>query len=184
MLLSCVKIWYRADSNVLKFASVQSTASVDRSTVSTLSALTKVGSPWSDHSTCIHKCSSAMEFLNWPLSWLPSQLFGIRSLTLYGLAVSAGPAESLCMAPEMLLITSSLPLMGVCIPSRTRCKESTISCLICCCNVIKSAVATPACCCATAAAAAISRASECLHLRWRSAALHHHDKCNSILWQS
>ena len=59
------------------------------------------------------------------------------------------------MALEMLLIASSLPLVAVCISSRTRCKESAISCLICCCNVIKSPVmATPACCHATAAAAA------------------------------
>ena len=54
----------------------------------------------------------------------------------------------------MLLIASSLPLIGVCISSRTRCKESAISCLICCCNVIKSAVvAMPTCYCETAGAA-------------------------------
>ena len=59
------------------------------------------------------------------------------------------------MALEMLLIASSLPLIAVCISSRTRCKESAISCLLCYCNVIKSAVvAMPACCFATAAAAA------------------------------
>ena len=70
-------------------------------------------------------------------------------------AVSAGPAERLCMALEMLLIASSLPLTAVCISSRTRCKESSISCLISCCNVIKSAVvAMPACHYATAVAAA------------------------------
>ena len=49
------------------------------------------------------------------------------------------------MALEMLLIASSLPLIAVCISSRTRCKESAISCLICCCRVIQSVVvATPA----------------------------------------
>ena len=59
------------------------------------------------------------------------------------------------MALEMLLTASSLPLIAVCISSRTRCTESAISCLICCCNVIKSAVvAIPACHYATAAAAA------------------------------
>ena len=59
------------------------------------------------------------------------------------------------MALEMLLIASSLSLIAVCISSRTRCKESAISCLICCCNVIKSAVvAMPACHYATAVAAA------------------------------
>ena len=59
------------------------------------------------------------------------------------------------MALEMLLAASSLPLIAVCISSRTRCKESAISSLICCCNVIKSAVvAMPACYNATAAAAA------------------------------
>ena len=111
-------------------------------------------SPWSHHD-CIRKCSSAMKFLNWPSSWLPFQLFGIKSLILYGLAVSAGPAESFCMTLEMLLSASSLPLIAVCISSRTRCNESAVSCLICCCNVIRSAVvATPACYSATAAAAA------------------------------
>ena len=96
-----------------------------------------------------------MKFLNWPLSWLPSQLFGTKSLILCGLAVSAGPAESLCMALELLLIASSLSLVAVCTCSRTRCKESATSCLICCCNIIKSAVvATPACYHATAAAEA------------------------------
>ena len=126
--------WYRV---VSKSAFVQSTASVEHSTWSTLSTLTRIRSPWSDHA-CIHKCSSAMKFLGWPLSWLPSQLFGINSLILYGLADSAGPAESLCMALAMMLIASSLPLIAVCITSRTRCKESAISCLICCCNVMKS----------------------------------------------
>ena len=66
----------------------------------------------------MHKCSSAMKLLNWPLSWLPSQLYGIKSLILCGLAVSAVPAERLCMALEMLLIASSLPLIAVCISSR------------------------------------------------------------------
>ena len=112
------KTWYSAVSSVLKPASVQSTASVGRSTLSTLSTLAKIRSPWSDHA-CIHKGSSAMKFMNWPLSWLPSQLFGIKSLILYGLAVSAGPAENLCMALEMLLIASSLP---VCISPRTCCR--------------------------------------------------------------
>ena len=92
---------------------------------------------------------------NWPLSWMPSQLFGIKSLVLYGLAASAGPGEILCMALEMLLIAYSLPLIAVHISSRTRCKVSAISCLICCCNVTKSAVvAIHACCYANAAAAA------------------------------
>ena len=50
-----------------------------------------------------------MKFLNWPLSWLPSQLLGTRSLILYGLAVSAG---SLCMVLELLPIASSLPLIA------------------------------------------------------------------------
>ena len=59
------------------------------------------------------------------------------------------------MALEMLLIACSLPLIAVCISSRTRCKESVISCLICCCNIIKSAVvAMRACYSATAVAAA------------------------------
>ena len=44
------------------------------------------------------------------------------------------------MAVEMLLIASSLPLTAVCISSRTRCKESASSCLICCCKVTESAV--------------------------------------------
>ena len=80
-------------------------------------------------------------------SRLPPQLLGVKSLILYGVAVSAAPAESLCMALEMLLIASSLPCIAQCISSRTRCKEYAISCLICCCNVIKSAVvAMPACC--------------------------------------
>ena len=58
------------------------------------------------------------------------------------------------MAVEMLLIAPSLPLIVVCISSRTRCKKSAISCLICCYNIIQSAVvAIPACHCATAAAA-------------------------------
>ena len=39
-----------------------------------------------------------MNVLNWTSSWLPSQLFGIKSLILYGLCVSARPAESLCAA--------------------------------------------------------------------------------------
>ena len=79
----------------LKSASVHSTASVDRSTLSTLSSLTRIRSTWSDHA-CIHKCSSAMKFLNWPLSWLPSQLFGDRSLALQ--------LGCFCMALEMLLV--------------------------------------------------------------------------------
>ena len=55
---------------------------------------------------------------------------------LYGWADSPGPAESLCMALEMLLVASSLPLVAV-----------SSSCLICCCNVIQSApVAILACC--------------------------------------
>ena len=54
------------------------------------------------------------------------------NVILQGLAVSAGLAESLCMALEMLLISSCLPLIAVCISSRTRCKESGISCMICC----------------------------------------------------
>ena len=62
------------------------------------------GPPWSDRA-CIHTCSSAMKFLNWPFSWLLSQLFGVKSLILYGLAVSAKPAW---------------------ISSRTRCKESAL----------------------------------------------------------
>ena len=66
----------------------------------------------------MHKCSSAMKLLNWPLSLLPSQLFGIKSLILSGLAVSAVPAERPCMALEMLLIASSLTLIAVCISSR------------------------------------------------------------------
>ena len=103
--------------------------SVERSALSTLSTITRIRSPWSDHA-CIHKCSSAMKFLNWPFIWLPSQLFGIKSLILYGLPVSAGPAESLCLALEMLLIASNLPLIAMCISSRTRCKESAIFCLI------------------------------------------------------
>ena len=94
---SCVvvlcKTWCRAVSSVPKSASVHSTASVERSTLPTLSTLTKIHSPLSDHA-CVHKCSFAMKFLNWPFSWLSSKLFGIQSLILYGLAVSAGPAES------------------------------------------------------------------------------------------
>ena len=78
---------------------------------------------------------------------MPSQLFGIKSLILYGLAVCGRHVESLCMALEMLLIASSLPLLAVVYISSRICEESSISCLICCCNVIKSAaVATPACC--------------------------------------
>ena len=53
-----------------------------------------------------------MKFLNWPFSWLLSRVFGIKSLILYGLAISANLAESLCMALEMLLIASSLPLIA------------------------------------------------------------------------
>ena len=127
-----------------------------------------------------------MKFLNWPVSWLLPQLFGIRSLILHGLAVSAGPAESLCMALEML-IASSLPLIAVCIYSRTRCKESAISCLICCCNGIKSAVvAIPACCHVVRLQLLqrISRASNWLHFRWRLSALRHHVKWNSVLGPS
>ena len=96
-------------------------------------------SPEFVHHACIRKCSSGHEVPELALSWLASQPFGIKSLILYGLAVAAVPAESLCMALEMLLIAPSLPLIAVCVSSRTRCKES-ISCLICCCNVIKSAV--------------------------------------------
>ena len=172
-------------SNVLKPASARSTASVDRSTLSTLSTLTRIRSPWSDHA-CIHKRSSALKFLNWHLSWLPSQLSGIRSLILCGMAVSAGPAESLCMALEILLIAPCLPLI-VCISSRSRCKESAFSCLICCCNVIKSAVvAIPACCYVMRRLLLlrqISRASNRLHSRWRLSALRHHVKWNSVLWR-
>ena len=57
------------------------------SALSTPSTLTRIRSPWCDHA-CIHMCSPAMEFLNGPLSWLPSQLFGIKSLTVYGLGCS------------------------------------------------------------------------------------------------
>ena len=140
----------RAVSSVLKSASLQSTASVERSTLSTLSTLTSIRSPWSDLA-CIHKCSSAMKFLNWPLSWLQAQLFGIKSMILYGLAASAGPAEILRMALEMLLIASSLPF-----DSRVHLfADSLRRSLPCCCNVIKSAfVAMPACYCTTPAAAA------------------------------
>ena len=109
--VSFVVVLYRAVSSVLKSASVQSAATVQRSTLATLSTLTKIRSPWSDHA-CIHMCSSVMKFLNWPFTWLPSQLFGIKSLILYGLSASAGPAESLCMALEMLPVASSLPLVA------------------------------------------------------------------------
>ena len=68
------------------------------------------------------------------LSWLASQLFRIKSLIQHGLAVSARPAESLCEALELLLIAFSLPLIVACISSRTSCKGSEISCLICCCK--------------------------------------------------
>ena len=87
---------------------MQYTASVERSILSTPSTLTRIRSPRSDHAS-IHKCSSDTKFQNWPLSWLPSQLFSIRSLILYGLAISAGLAESLCMALEMLQIASNPP---------------------------------------------------------------------------
>ena len=83
-----------------------------------------------------------------------------------------------------LLFVSDLPWIAVCISSRTRCKESAISCLICCsCNVIKSdAVAVLACCqvMRLLLRRRISRASK-LHLRWRLNALRYHDKCSSVL---
>ena len=99
---------------------------------------------------------------------------------LYGLAVSAG---SLCMALEMLLIASSLPLIAVCISSRTRCKNSAIPCLICCCNVKSAEKAIPACCYIVRLLLLlrISRASKWLHLRWRLSALRYHVKWNSVL---
>ena len=64
-----------------------------------------------------------MKFLNWP--WLPSQIFGIKSLILYGFA--AGPAENLCMAlGDAAYSHPRLPLIAMCISSRTRCKESAL----------------------------------------------------------
>ena len=95
------------------------------------------------------------------------------------------------MALEMLLIASSLPSIVVCIPSRTRCKESAISCLTCCCNVIKSAVvAILAYYYATAAAADLEppSGSTCDGAGSRGATpcsrgACRRVKCNSILWQ-
>ena len=62
----------------------QSTESVLLSNLSVLSTLTSTVSPPLDHA-CIHKCKSDMECPNYPLSLLPPQYLGMKSLIRYGL---------------------------------------------------------------------------------------------------
>ena len=150
-----------------------STASVDGSTLSTPSTLTRIRSPWSDPA-CIHKCSSAMKFLNWPSSWLPSQLFGVKPLILYGLPVSAEPAESQSAIDcREQFFTDSL--QRVC---------NLLSDLLLQRNVIKTAVVAILACCYVVRPLLLprnSRASNRLHLRWRLSALRYNVKWNSVL---
>ena len=128
---------------------------------------------WSDPA-CTQKCSSAMKFLNWPSSWLPSQLFGMKPLILYGLPVSAEPAESQSAIDCCVhLFTNSL--QGVC---------NLLSGLLLQRNVITSAVVPILACCYVVRPLLLPRkwrASNRLHLRWRLSALRYNVKWNSVL---
>ena len=94
-------------------ASIVANCSCEQSTDSVLSwllelsRLTSSVSP-SLHHACILKCRSDMKCLNSPLSLLPSQFLGIRSLIRYGFR--AGFAVALCHAVAMPLNMSNLPL--------------------------------------------------------------------------
>ena len=126
-----------------------------------------------------HKCSSAMKLLTWPLSWLPSQLIGIKSLILYGLDVSAGPAESVWMALEM---------PADCIQSassQTRCKECAhllpdmlLQRHHVCCGGHTCLPLCDCCCCLGSPGLTSNFACD-----GALTSLRYHDKCNSILWQ-
>ena len=65
--------------------------------------LTSVLSPSSDHA-CIHKCKSDVKCLNYPLSLLPSQFLGMKSLIRYSYA------DTLCNGVAMRFNMSNLPL--------------------------------------------------------------------------
>ena len=150
---------------------MQSTASVVPSTLSTPSTLTRIRPPWSDHPQ-VQLCHEVPE-----LAFVMAAVPALRSEV-------ADPVRLLqdllrASALEMLLIASSLPLIAVCISSRTRGKESAISCLICYCNLIKSAVvAILACYCATAPAAADLSVKSLCNLTMRE----RESNANSILW--
>ena len=98
---------YSDASIVANCSCEQSTESVLSWYLSELSRLTRSVSP-SLHHACILKCRSDMKCLNSPLSLLPSQFLGIRSLIRYGFR--AGFAVVLCHAVAMPLNMSNLPL--------------------------------------------------------------------------
>ena len=86
----------------LNATSEQSTA---RELLSNLSVLLNADKPSSDHA-CIHKCRSDMKFRNSPVSLLPSQFLGMRSLIRYGLE-PIDFADTVCNAVLMLFKMST-----------------------------------------------------------------------------
>ena len=117
--------WQSDASLVPNSSCEQSPESVMLSNLSVLSTLTSVVSPSSGHA-CTHKCKSDMKFRNSPLSLLPPQFLGMRSLIQYGLE-AVDFAETLWSAVLMLFNMSILPLTVSFISTLNCCITSVIS---------------------------------------------------------